>query len=332
MQKLTIALVPLQRLGDGVISSILANNLNKINYSVTMFHGFMHDLNHWFDFNINDYPSHEQLEAILDGYDIVMMDMCIPYVLSKSVAEQELLSKKYIFYAVGRMQDEFSHDHTERLITRLGENVRPLVKPFAQACRTIKYDRSNSMVDNMTHYCQRTLQLEQVSNDRGMQIPENLHFRKYDKRVIISPTSSLEKKNWGAKKFILLARLLKQYGYHPVFAVSVGEWQEWHQIINEEFDLPKFETIKFFAEYLYESLCLIGNDSGGGHMASLMGVPVLTIVTSPRKLNFKWRPGWGNNAVIAPSFTFKIMGKRHWHPFLSVQKVFNKFKQLTESR
>ena len=331
MGQLKIALIPLQRLGDGVISLVMANNLNNNDYIVTLFHDFMHDLDDWFDFTVKEYPEHEKMEVILDSYDIVMMDMCIPYVLSKSVAEQELLSKKYIFYAVGRMQDEFIHDHSQRLIARLGNTAQPLIKHIAKGCRTIKYDRNDSMVDNMTHYCQRTLHLKQVSNKTGIKIPDYLQVRKFNKRVIIAPTSSLEKKNWGEKKFILLARLLKQKGYHPVFAVSNNEWPQWHKIINGEFDLPKFDKIKFFAEYLYESLAFIGNDSGGGHVASLMGIPVLTIVTSPRKLNFKWRPGWGTNVIVAPRFTFKFMGKRHWHPFLSVQKVFNQFEELTKS-
>ena len=328
MSQLKIALIPLQGLGDGIISLIMANNLHQNNYSVTMLHGLMHQINDWFEFDIKAYPDHDELASILERYDLVLMDMCIPYVLSKSEKQQEVLSRKYIFYAVGCMKDIFSHDHTERLVSRLGEDSLPLFKSIANGCRTITYDRHNSMVDNMTSYCQKTLQLKQVSNQLDIKIPLTLQFKKFNKRVVIAPTSRLEKKNWGAKRFILLARLLKERGYQPVFAVSSSEWSEWDQIIKNEFDLPKFSTIKIYAEYLYESLSLIGNDSGGGHMASLMGIPVLTIVTSPKKLNFKWRPGWGKNTVIAPDFTFKLMGKRYWQPFLSVNKVFNKFKQL----
>lgn len=331
MDKLKIALVPLQRLGDGVISLVLANNLHNNQFAVTMFHGFMHDLDPWFDFNIKNYPDHEHLETILDDYDAVLMDMCIPYVLSKNDDIQRALSKQYVFYAVGRLEDKFVHDHTQRLIARLGEQAQPIFAHLARGCRTIKYERQDSMVDNMSHYCARTLQLEHVSRDSGIQIPQSLQYRKYTQRVVISPTSSLEKKNWGANKFLLLARLLRKQGYHPVFSVSVAERKHWHSIINEEFELPRFDTIKDYAEYLYESLGFIGNDSGGGHVASLMGVPVLTIVTSSRKLNFKWRPGWGNNAVVAPAFTFKFLGKRYWRPFLSVQKVFNKFHQLLQA-
>ena len=329
MNQLNIALIPLQRLGDGVISLVLANNLHLNKHSVTMFHSLMQPINDWFEFKISAYPDHDKLENILEGYDIVLMDMCIPYVLSKSRKEQEALSKKYIFYAVGRLQTAFTHDHTERLVTRLGKASLPLFEHIAKGCHTIKYDRKDSMVDNMTHYCQRTLQLKHVSNQTGIKIPDSFQFNKQNKRVVIAPTSSLEKKNWGAKSFVSLARLLKDNGFEPVFAVSISEWPEWIQIINNEFNLPRFDTVKLYAEYLYESACLIGNDSGGGHMASLMGAPVLTIVTSPKKLSYKWRPGWGSNAVVAPYFTFKFMGRRHWRPFLSVNKVFTEFKQLT---
>ena len=108
----------------------------------------------------------------------------------------------------------------------------------------------------------------------------------------------------------------------------MNEKLEWEAIINNEFVLPKFDSIKIYAEYLYESQCFIGNDSGGGHIASMVGLPVLTLVTSPRKIKFRWRPGWGKNIVVAPFFTFKFKGKRFWHPFLSVKKVFQACEKL----
>jgi ADP-heptose:LPS heptosyltransferase len=256
------------------------------------------------------------------------MDMCMPFVLSQTQAQQERLSRKYIFYAVGHLNDEFIYDHTERLNELLGKDSQALFSALAQSCTTIKFDRSNSMVDNMTQYCQQILQLKKVSNQSGVKIPTELEFGKQNTRVVLSPTSSLEKKNWGSKKFIALARLLKSKGYEPVFAVAPDERAYWEKILNDEFELPEFNSIKTYAEYLYESLAFIGNDSGGGHVASLMGIPVLTIVTSARKLKFKWRPGWGNNAVIGPVFTFKLLGRRYWQIFLSSKNVFHKFKEL----
>ncbi len=328
MKLLKVAIIPLQRLGDGAISLVIANNLHQNNFSVTLFHGFMCSMNNWFDFDIKPYPSHDKMENVLDEYDIVLMDMCTPYVLSKKEKQQKQLSKKYIFYAVGYLKEAFIFDHTERLVNSLGEELLPLFISIAKGCRTIKYDKSDSMVDNMKHYCQETLKLNQSSSETGIKIPNYLERNKYNKRVVIAPTSSLEKKNWGSKKFILLARLLKDNGYEPVFAVAMNERAEWDAILNNEFVLPEFNDIKKYAEFLYESLGFIGNDSGGGHIASLMGLPVLTIVTSPKKLQFRWRPGWGDNAAVAPNFTFKIMGTRHWRAFLSVKKVLNQFQQL----
>ena len=184
MSQLKIALIPLQGLGDGIISLIMANNLHQNNYSVTMLHGLMHQINDWFEFDIKAYPDHDELASILERYDLVLMDMCIPYVLSKSEKQQEVLSRKYIFYAVGCMKDIFSHDHTERLVSRLGEDSLPLFKSIANGCRTIKYDRHNSMVDNMTSYCQKTLQLKQVSNHLYIKIPLTLQFKKFNKSVV----------------------------------------------------------------------------------------------------------------------------------------------------
>lgn len=328
MQQLKIAFIPQQRLGDGVIALVMANNLHQNNYSVTMFHGYIQQINNWFDYDVKAYPEHSEFEEKIKAFDIVLMDRSIPYILSKTEKQQEELSKKYIFFAVGRIQTNFIHDHTKRLIKRLGNDRRFLFEHIARASRMIKFDKKDSMVDNMMKYCQEILHLKQVSEQTGIKIPTCIQFGKYNKRVVISPTSSLEKKNWGAKKFMLLARLLKEKGYVPVFAVAMNERKEWQSIINNEFDLPEFNTIKIYAEYLYESLGFIGNDSGGGHVASLMGVPVLTIVTSRKKLNFRWRPGWGGNAIVAPEFTFKFMGRHYWHSFLSTKKVYREFEQL----
>lgn len=331
MNQLKIAFLPQQRLGDGIIALVLANNLYQNNYAITVFHGFIQQIDNWFDYDIEAYPEHNKLEEKIKDFDIVLMDRSIPFVLSKTEKQQEELSKKYIFFAVGRIQENFIHEHTERLIKRLGNERRSMLEHIANASRMIKFAKKDSMIDNMFKYCQETLQLQQVSKQTGIKIPTHIQYGKYNRRVVISPTSSLEKKNWGAEKFILLARLLKEKGYEPIFAVAMNERKEWQLIINNEFDLPEFNTIKIYAEYLYQSLGFIGNDSGGGHVASLMGVPVLTIVTSPKKLNFRWRPGWGENAVVAPRFTFKFRGKRYWHQFLSAKKVYREFEQLIES-
>jgi ADP-heptose:LPS heptosyltransferase len=331
VKPLKVAFIPLQRLGDGVITLLVANNLHQNHYDVTMFHGFMQHLNDWFDFSIQAYPTHEQIEKRLQEFDLVLMDQCIPYVLEKDKQQQIALSQRYIFFAAGRMPKELIHNHSERLQQSIGLERLSGYQPFATVSRAIKYHKDDSMVDNMVKYCQLTLKLSNVSKSTGIHIPDCLKFQKHKKRVVIAPTSSLEKKNWGAKKFIALARHLKKQGYEPVFALAMNERKQWQGVINNEFLMPEFPSIKHYAEYLYESLAFVGNDSGGGHVASMMGIPVLTIVSSPRKINFKWRPGWGTNTIVAPFVSLKFMGKRYWQNFLLVRNVLNAFYKMIKT-
>ena len=330
MKEIDLAIVPLQRLGDGIISLVLANNLQKNKFNVTLYHDFLTDINDWFAFNILPYPASEQFESIMDKHHIVLMDMCNPYVLSKSEETQEALSKKYIFYAVGELKTTFKHDHTQRLLNKLGKDYAQKIRHFKNASRTIKYGKENSMVDNMKQYCEDTLALSNVSSEAGLNVSDNLVKKKYKNRVVLAPTSSQIKKNWDPKRFILLARLLKHKGYQPVISLSMSERSEWLGIINSEFEIPEFRTIRCFSEYLYESGAFIGNDSGGGHLASLLGIPVLTIVNSPRKRTFRWRPGWGRKQVVTPIASVSIFKKRYWREFLPVRHVYRNFKKLID--
>lgn len=328
MKLLKLAFLPQQRLGDGVITLVLANNLFKNNFNITMYHDYMQQINDWFDYEIESCPEQNDMEDTLKEFDIVLMDRNVPYVLSKTKEEQVALSRKYIFFSVGKMDSDFIYDHTEQLVQKIGNEHRVLFESIAKACQKIKYNKHDSMVDNMVKYCQQTLHLKHVNNQTGIHLPPQDQYRKHTNRVVISPTSSLEKKNCGVEKFIAIARQLKIKGYEPVFAVAMNEREEWEPIVNNKFSLREFASIKIYAEYLYESVGFIGNDSGGGHVASMMRVPVLTLVSSSKKLKFRWRPGWGNNVVVAPKFSIKFRGKRYWHSFLSVKKVIQEFEKL----
>ncbi len=328
MKSLKIAIFPQQGLGDGIILLILANNLYKNNFNVTVFHRFIPQINNWFDFELRECPLDSKVEETLKNFDIVLMDCNIPYLESQDEQHKIALSKKYIFFSVGCIKTSFIHDHTEQFIAQLGEQYSIMIEHFSDACRLIDYAKNNSMVDNLVLYCQKTLHLKDVEEHTGINIPTHLQLRKYKNRVIISPTSSVEKKNWSPKKFVLLARLLKRKGYDVTFAVAMNERQEWVEIINNEFPLPVFKMVKDYAQYVYESLAFIGNDSGGGHVASMMGVPVLTIISSSKKMKSRWRPGWGKNRITAPVLTFKYRGTRYWQAFLSVKKVYREFEYL----
>ena len=71
---------------------------------------------------------------------------------------------------------------------------------------------------------------------------------------------------------------------------------------------------------------MIGNDSGVGHLASALGVPVLTLFRK-RRDGFCWRPGWGRNVVVRPVVSVGAF-RNSWKRFLSVQRVKRAFDQL----
>ncbi|MCI5138069.1 MAG: lipopolysaccharide heptosyltransferase family protein, partial [Candidatus Electrothrix sp. AR1] len=83
--------------------------------------------------------------------------------------------------------------------------------------------------------------------------------------------------------------------------------------------------------FLYESGFFIGNDSGGGHLASCLDIPVLSIHGRKGKSRV-WRPGWGQVEVVTP--LINVIGgslRQHfWKYFLSVSAVERGFERLTK--
>ncbi len=71
------------------------------------------------------------------------------------------------------------------------------------------------------------------------------------------------------EKFLKVAAWLSREGYDPVFTVAPYEQSEWSG--------PLFPQLEDLASFLYESGAFLGNDSGTGHLASLLKIPHLII-------------------------------------------------------
>jgi hypothetical protein len=328
MKDITIALIPNFALGDGLVALIIANNLLKNGFKVTVFHNTLEPLNDWFNYDIMKFPL-ENHKQVLDEFDVVLTDHATPLLDDLYPPEQHLaVSREYIFFAFTIFDERFFHDHRERLQKKMGDEKAHLLRYIATCGRQVKYGKNLSMVENTTKFCRETLKLKNVDDHIGFVLPDNYIRHSYSDRVVISPTSSIDRKNWPLHKYVLVAKMLKRAGFSPVFSFSPEERRLWADQIPSEFHIPRITSLRDFAVLLYESHSFIGNDSGGGHFASALGLPTLTIVRSRKKKNFKWRPGWGKNTVVAPDFSFSFMGKRYWHSFLSVNKVYRRFLQL----
>lgn len=138
-------------------------------------------------------------------------------------------------------------------------------------------------------------------------------------RVVIFPTTPQEKKNYWLTGFRLLGRLLQAQGWQVEFVCMP------HELDGIANALPgvnvyAFPDVLMLMDYLSGARAVVSNDSGGGHLASLIDIPTFTITRRSKK--FVWRPGFNQaNTVIHPLWRFKWLGRYVWRPFVPVWRI-----------
>ncbi len=322
-----IALVPSMGLGDSLIYVLLAVNLARAGYRVTMLSNHLAYLAEWLpQLEILPFPSPDQTEALYEAYDVIIAD-CGGIVAAIKRPALEL-AQKFIFVGTLKVKADYIFDHTERLRLRLGIDKAAHLAHLAKAAGPIRVipDDRVTMVDQTVAFCRERLCLSQASTELGLVLPAHIQHRLYRRRVMLHPTSYNAKKNWPWQKYLRLARRLRESGYEPEFVLSPKERTSWAAYFEAEFPVPHLADTKALAIYLYESGFVIGNDSGVGHLASALGVPVLTIYRK-RRDGFCWRPGWGDNEVVRPWLSLGAL-RQAWMYCLSVTRVKRAFDRL----
>lgn len=171
-------------------------------------------------------------------------------------------------------------------------------------------DLGKPMVDNVVA-CMKSLFSISATNDNGFRPPKGLHHRKYLRRVVIHSTSGDPDRNWPLKKFEKVAKWLERQGYEPFF-------------------LPQFPSLEELLSFIYESGFFLGNDSGPGHIASLLKVPHI-VVGREKKHMHHWRPGWGfGEIIVPPDWALNLKGLRlretHWKSLITTNRIIKCFK------
>lgn len=322
-----IAVVPSMGLGDSLIYLIVANNLARTGYRVTMLSNHLAHLSDWLpNIRILPFPEPEHTQALYDAYDLVLSDC--GSIITSIRQDPFSLGQRFVFVGTLRLESDYIHDHSDRLRQQLGLGKAEQMRNLASCAGPIRVidDDSISMVEQAVAFCRTKLVIPNASAEPGFTIPQSFVARGNPRRVMLHPTSYNPKKNWPAEKYLRLARRLKRHGFDPQFVLSPKERTEWAPLFGTEFAIPHFANTCELAAYLYESGYVIGNDSGVGHLASALGVPVLTIYRK-RRDGFCWRPGWGSNEVVRPCISMGAM-KRAWMIFLSVSRVERAFRRL----
>ncbi|CAN5434255.1 glycosyltransferase family 9 protein [soil metagenome] len=124
--------------------------------------------------------------------------------------------------------------------------------------------------------------------------------RPVGRTVTLHPGSGADRKNWPAERFLELAAALRNAG-HDIFTVlGEVEQEKWSPELIARFEAAgRVVTPKTFVD-LYEELirtaAFIGNDSGPGHLAGIIGVPTVSIFGSSDPAS--WHPLGPRTAVV----------------------------------
>ncbi|MDC6679276.1 hypothetical protein OEZ78_27820, partial [Leclercia adecarboxylata] len=130
----------------------------------------------------------------------------------------------------------------------------------------------------------------------GGELLSQLEERESSRLVLIFPTTPQPKKNYWLLGFRLLGHAIRKNGWDVEY---VGVPKEHHQLeaAFPGFVVRSFVDISGLIDHVSTASVVISNDSGGGHLASLIGLKTFTITR--RGEQFTWRPGFNNlNTVL----------------------------------
>lgn len=329
-KKAKIALVSFDSLGDGLIYLMMAENLHRNHFDVTCYGNIACQLKNWMpQLALKAYPSPENLNAELEVYDLVIMSP--PQWLRNQMTNEltQEMRQKWLLICQ-KAPSSWYFDHKQRLKNSLPAALFQQLADLVDCSGSIRFKAfTNESVVQMTlTFMQEKMHLNQVDKWVSLTPPLGLQYRRFKNRIIISPDSAgPEKKNWTPIRFLELCRQLRQLGHSPVIVVAPSNHDQWLNLAKGAFEVPLFNDIADLAAYIYESGAVIANDSGNGHLASFLNVPVLTVYRK-RNQYFHWRPDWANANVVCPTITIPWFGEIIWKPFVRSKNIIRQLNKI----
>ncbi|MDR2881898.1 MAG: hypothetical protein LBV29_08390 [Azoarcus sp.] len=328
--KAKIALVSFDSLGDGLIYLMIASNLQRNGFDVTCYGNIAYQMRAWLpDMNIRPYPPVDRIEAELAAYDLAIVSP--PSFIRASMDESTTARLRENWLLICQKAPENWHfDHTERIRHSVASNKFQQLHGLLNSSGSIRFREyaDESAVEMALQYLRDKMNLENVSKKPPIVAPKGLLHRRYRKRIVVSPDSAgPEKKNWRPTSFLDLCHRLKALGYVPEIVVAPKNHASWVRRTNGAFDVPRFDDIGELAAYLYESCVVVANDSGNGHLASFLGIPVVTIYRKRNPL-FHWRPDWEPGIVVCPPFSLPWLKESLWKYLVRPAQVIDAIKRL----
>ncbi len=324
-----IALVSFDSLGGCLIYLMIADNLQRNGFSVVCYGDIAHQMRNWLpQLDVRPYPAAAQMESELEVYDLAIVNP--PSFIRERMDEATTARLREKWLLICQKTPESWHfDHTERIRNEAPAKFQSL-KGLLDCSGPIRFKQftTESVVEIAMLYMRERMHLATVRKTPSLLPPPELRHHRYPRRIIVSPDSAdPEKKNWRPTAFLKLCRKLQALGYTPEIIVAPKNHEAWSRMKGNTFNTPRFKDIAALCAYLYESGIVVANDSGNGHLASFLGIPVVTIY---RKRNsfFHWRPDWEPGIVVCPSFSLPWKKETLWKHCISVSRVISAIESL----
>lgn len=299
-----VALVPCPALGDTTLFLWLAWRLQAAGVEVSLYSTALISLRGYLP-GLAILGSQYDLEELSRSNDLVICAL-------KRFDEGSASEHSNVAYLASK---KFSSDHP---LARRQVFIRDNILPGGNnvICRDSRAGKT--MAQWIDVYANEVLGLDVGSAPAGFQsLPASSEDAK--RRLAIFPTSPNANKNYSPRGFRRLADKLVSKGWVIEFVGTVPE-QAALQSLYPNYIVHAFVNLKGLVDYLRSCSVVISNDSGGGHIASLLGLHTFTITR--RRVDFSWRPGFNSlNHVINPSITFKWLGRPIWRPFISHRRL-----------
>ena len=289
-----IAFLPANGLGDALLFTILAHNAVKSGAKVTIFHRFANELAPFFpkEMEFEKPFSEKDAAAILSQYTLTLF-------------QNDHSSFAYRLHSIRRGD--------------IGDVRFVLPKPsplFME--QDIRLDPTLSMVENLQRASYMLFESAEPTN--GSLLHQTWHGTD-SRKVILHPFSGSKKKNWLLSKYIDVAKRLVKLNYDVEFVCHDDD------ALDVSFPTTRCSSLQSLVETLQTARFFIGNDSGPGHLASLIGVPTVTIAGNKNQIKL-WKPSFTCNAQLSPPFplpNFKGIGlpirDKYWQYFVRPKDV-----------
>jgi len=320
------------KLGDGLISLVIANNLVRSGYRVTVRSNVVHDLSSWFpQFQTGPEVGHGEFPDLPNACDLCVIDSQAPNLQHQGIDLRPALARRAVFFSLAHYETPLDGLFDP---STLPKNLRHRLESLVPRHGLVRNNRMRKadMVAHALAFCRREMGLKDTTSDIGIVAPpltrSTSQKPSQKARIVISPTSGKVKKNWRAERFVAVAASLEKRDYEVIFAVAPSEKSEWAHHLDGRFLIADTQGVADLAMLLTGAKAVIANDSGTAHLASALGKPVVCIISSRNRF-FSWRPGWREAVLVYPRVPVRSIA-RLWPYCVSRSRVLRETQNVLE--